>query len=179
MTGRREIDGTTGRGADADLAPDHADPVRSGRRLRLADLVGAIGALVVLSSALVGWAGTGGGVSGTGELRPPSGIVRSVDAFTPAPLVAALVPLWSLGRRASGGRPLPGWLLVVVGALILLLLAGGGAHLVSEAVGHRAPEVYTVPEGAVAVAALGASAIIAAGLAGIFAASSTLDRRPR
>jgi len=164
---------------DASLVPADEEPGRPGRRPRLADLVGAIGALVVLASALVGWAGTSGGVSGTGEVRPPSGIVRSVDAFTPAPLAAALVPLWSVGRRVSGGRALPGWLLVVVGALILLLLAGGGAHMVSKAVGHRAPEVYTVPEAAVAVAALGASAIIAAGLAELFAASSAVGRRPR
>ncbi len=62
---------------------------------------------------------------------------------------------------------------------ILLILAGGGVHMVSEAAGHQAPEVYTVPRGAVAVAALGASAVIAAGLAGIFAASSVLKRQPR
>ncbi len=158
---------------------DQQEPGRERRRVRLADLVGVIGALIVLSSALVGWAGTGGGISGTGDVRAPSGIVRSVDAFTPAPLVAAVVPLWSFGRRLKGGRALPGWLLVVVGALILLILAAGGVHMVSEAAGHQAPEVYTVPRGAVAVAALGASAIIAAGLAGIFATSSVLKRQPR
>jgi len=164
---------------DAHLVPGDQGPGRAGRRPGFGDLLGAIGALVVLSSALVGWAGTSGGVSGTGEPRPPSGIVRSVDAFTPAPLVATLVPLWSFGRRVSGRGALPGWLLVVVGALILLLLAGGGAHMVTKAVGHRAPEVYTVPERGVAAAALGASAIIAAGLAGLFAASSGVGRQPR
>jgi len=147
------------------------------RRLPVADIVGAVGALVVLSSALAGWAGTGGGIGGNGDLRPPSGLVRSVQAFTPVPLVVALVPLWSCARRLRGRRPLPGWTLVLAGALILLVLSAGGVHMVSAAVGHRPPEVYTVPRAAVAVAALGASAIIAAGLAGIFAATPSVGRQ--
>ncbi len=153
------------------------DPGRARRRLPVADIMGAVGALVVLSSALVGWAATGGGISGQGDLRPPSGVVRSVRAFTPVPLVAAVVPLWSLGRRVRGSRSLPGWVLVLVGALILLVMAAGGAHMVSGAVGHRPPEVYAVPSAAVAVGAVGASVIIVAGLAGIFADSAAPGRR--
>jgi len=139
--------------------------------------VGALGALVILSSAVIGWAGTSGGITGNGDLRPSPGVVRSVEAFTPAPLVFALVPLWSFGRRLRGRPPLPGWALVVAGALVLLVLAAGGVHLVSAAVGHQPPEVYDVPEAPVAVAAVGASVVIIAGLAGIFAASPALSRR--
>jgi len=148
----------------------------------LADIVGAVGAVFVLSSALGGWAGTSGGLSGGGDPHAPSGIVQSVRAFTPVPLVAALAPLLSFGRRARGRRSLPGWALVVAGALILLTLALGGMHLVTLAAGRRAPEVYDVPRSFVAVAALGAVAIIVAGLVGLFAASPTVppaERRAR
>jgi len=156
---------------------DVADPRRDRRRLPVADIVGAVGALVVLATALTGWAATSGGINGNGDLRPPSGLVRSVQAFTPVPLVLALVPIWSYARRVRGRPALPGWMLVMVGALILLVLSAGGVHMVSEAVGHRPLEVYAVPRGAVAVAALGASAIIVAGLAGIFAASPAVGRQ--
>jgi len=148
-----------------------AERRRLWRRPATAEIVGAIGALVVLASALVGWAGTSGGLAGRGDPRAPSGVVESVRAFTLVPLVAAVVPLWSFGRRVRGGRALPGWALVVTGGLILLVLALGGVHMVSEAAGHRAPAVYAVPRRPVAAAALGASAIVIAGLAGLFTAS--------
>lgn len=157
--------------------PDTDDARRARRPLPVADIVGAVGALVVLASALIGWAGTSGGISGSGDLRPPTGLVQSVRAFTPVPLVVTLVPLWSYSRRVRGRRPLPGWALVMAGAVVLLVLSAGGVHMVSEAVGHRPPEVYSVPRGAVAVAAVGASAIIGAGLAGIFAASPAVGRQ--
>jgi len=159
------------------VATDGGDPRRERGRHPVADVVGAVGALIVLATALTGWAATSGGINGNGDLRPPSGLVRSVQAFTPVPLVLALVPIWSYGRRVRGRRPLPGWMLVMVGAVILLVLSAGGVHMVSQAVGHRPPEVYAVPRGAVAIAALGASAIIGAGLAGIFAASRAVGRQ--